>query len=83
MVEDTIRVAVRIRPLIKSEIEKGCEECLDTTPGQPQIIIKNTDRAFTFNYVFTPDVNQENFYNTAIKEMVTRIFDGIYEKDFM
>ncbi|XP_035733121.1 chromosome-associated kinesin KIF4-like [Vespa mandarinia] len=76
MVEDTIRVAVRIRPLIKSEIEKGCEECLDTTPGQPQIIIKNTDRAFTFNYVFAPDVNQENFYNTAIKEMVTRIFDG-------
>ncbi|KAF7418101.1 hypothetical protein HZH68_000754 [Vespula germanica] len=76
MVEDTIRVAVRIRPLIKSEIDKGCEECLDITPGQPQIIIKNTDRAFTFNYVFTPDVSQENFYNTAIKDMVTSIFDG-------
>ncbi|KAI4490936.1 hypothetical protein M0802_010610 [Mischocyttarus mexicanus] len=76
MVEDAIRVAVRIRPLIKSEVEKGCEECLSTTPGQPQIIIKNTDKAFTFNYVFTPDINQENFYNTAIKDMVSRIFEG-------
>ncbi|XP_014603835.1 PREDICTED: chromosome-associated kinesin KIF4 [Polistes canadensis] len=76
MVEDTIRVAVRIRPLIRSEIEKGCEECLNTTPGQPQIIVKNTEKAFTFNYVFSPDINQENFYNTAIKDMVTHIFDG-------
>ncbi|KAK2579122.1 hypothetical protein KPH14_001293 [Odynerus spinipes] len=76
MADDTVRVAVRIRPLVKSEIDKGCEECISTIPGEPQIVIRNTDRSFTFNYVFTPNISQEDFYNTAIKDIVTRIFDG-------
>ncbi|XP_076163701.1 kinesin-like protein 3A isoform X2 [Ptiloglossa arizonensis] len=76
MNEDTVRVAVRIRPLVKTEIEKGCQTCLNVVNDEPQIIISNTDKAFTFNYVFSPDVGQEYFYNTAIKEMVKNIFQG-------
>lgn len=76
MADDTVRVAVRIRPLIKSEIDKGCQECINVIPGEPQIVVKNTDKTFTFNYVFGSENSQETFYNTAIKNIVTRIFEG-------
>ncbi|XP_076282466.1 kinesin-like protein 3A isoform X2 [Lasioglossum baleicum] len=76
MSEDTVRVAVRIRPLIKNEIDKGCQTCLTVVPGEQQIIVRNTEKAFTFNYVFPGDVNQEDFYETAIKGMVENIFKG-------
>ncbi|XP_076378598.1 kinesin-like protein 3A [Megalopta genalis] len=76
MSEDTVRVAVRIRPLVKNEIDKGCQACLDVVPGEQQIVVRNTDKSFTFNYVFPPDVNQEDFYETAIKGMVENIFKG-------
>ncbi|XP_076646621.1 chromosome-associated kinesin KIF4B-like [Halictus rubicundus] len=76
MSEDTVRVAVRIRPLIRSEVDKGCQKCLEVVPGEQQIIVHNTDKAFTFNYVFPPDVNQKDFYETAVKGMVENIFKG-------
>lgn len=76
MSEDTVRVAVRIRPLVTTEIEKGCQTCLDVVNGEPQIIIRNTDKAFTYNYVFPPEVGQEQFYDTAVKEMIQNIFQG-------
>lgn len=76
MSEDSVKVAVRIRPLVKTEIERGCQTCLDVIPGESQIVICNTTKSFTFNYVFSPDVSQEEFYNTAVKNMVKDIFQG-------
>ncbi|XP_071571505.1 chromosome-associated kinesin KIF4 isoform X4 [Temnothorax nylanderi] len=74
--DDTVRVALRIRPLVESELEKGCQACLDTVPGEHQVRICNTDKAFTYNYVFPPHVGQEDFYNTAIKRLVDNTFQG-------
>lgn len=76
MSEDSVKVAVRIRPLVKTEIERGCQTCLDVVPGEPQIIVCNTAKTFTFNYVFSSDVSQEEFYDTAIKDMIKNIFQG-------
>ncbi|CAL7949261.1 unnamed protein product [Xylocopa violacea] len=76
MSEDTVKVAVRIRPLVKTEVEQGCQMCLQVVPGEQQIVIRNTDKAFTFNYVFAPSVGQEDFYNNAVKDMVKNIFQG-------
>ncbi|KAL0122222.1 hypothetical protein PUN28_007163 [Cardiocondyla obscurior] len=76
MCDDTVRVALRIRPLVESEVNRGCQMCLDAIPGEPQVRICNTDKAFTYNYVFSPDVGQEEFYNTAIKRLVENIFQG-------
>lgn len=76
MCDDTVRVALRIRPLVKSEIEKGCQVCLDVIPGEPQVRIHNSDKAFTYNYVFSPDIEQEEFYNTAIKRLIDNTFQG-------
>ncbi|KAK1120467.1 hypothetical protein K0M31_012444 [Melipona bicolor] len=76
MSEDSVKVAVRIRPLVKTEIERGCQTCLDVISGESQIVICNTTKSFTFNYVFSPDISQEEFYNTAVKNMVKNIFQG-------
>ncbi|XP_072748059.1 chromosome-associated kinesin KIF4 [Anoplolepis gracilipes] len=76
MCDDTVCVALRIRPLVESEVEKGCQMCLDVVPGEPQIRISNTDKAFTYNYVFPPDIGQEDFYNTAVKRLIDNTFQG-------
>ncbi|XP_018404227.1 PREDICTED: chromosome-associated kinesin KIF4 [Cyphomyrmex costatus] len=76
MCESTVSVALRIRPLVDSEIEKGCQMCLNAIPGEPQVRVCNTDKAFTYNYVFPPHIEQEDFYNTAIKRLVDNTFQG-------
>lgn len=76
MCDDTVSVALRVRPLVENEIEKGCQMCLDIIPGEPQVRIHNTDKAFTYNYVFPPNVGQEDFYNIAIKRLLDNTFQG-------
>ncbi|KAL0819827.1 hypothetical protein ABMA28_007853 [Loxostege sticticalis] len=71
---DTVQVALRIRPLMQQEIERGCDECIDVVPGQPQVQIK--DLAFTYNYVFAQHINQQEFYDTAVKGLISKLFQG-------
>lgn len=73
---DTVQVALRIRPLMQNETDRGCDECIDVIPGQPQVQIK--DLAFTYNHVFAQHINQQEFYDTAVKSLITRLFQGMY-----
>ncbi|XP_047115391.1 chromosome-associated kinesin KIF4A [Schistocerca piceifrons] len=72
----SIKVALRIRPLVSSETEKGCQTCLETVPSEPQVQICGTERSFTYNYVFGPESSQTEFYNTAVKNLVECVFKG-------
>lgn len=81
MVDASVNVALRIRPLVETEIEKGCQTCVATVRGQPQVQVLGTDKAFTFNHVFPPEVNQETFYNTSVKGMINNLFQGKNIKD--
>lgn len=79
MGDDSVRVALRIRPtLIENENRKGSHMCLNVIPGEPQVhnIVHNIDKSFTYNYVFPPDIGQEDFYNTAIKRLLDNIFQS-------
>ncbi|XP_046144165.1 chromosome-associated kinesin KIF4-like [Osmia bicornis bicornis] len=76
MSDNSVRVAVRIRHLIETEIERGCQTCLKVVPDVPEIVIDNRDKSFTFNYVFPPAINQEDFYNTSVKDIIKNIFEG-------
>ncbi|CAH0728238.1 unnamed protein product, partial [Brenthis ino] len=71
---DTVQVALRIRPLMRNEIDRGCDECIDVVPGEPQVQIK--DLSFTYNYVFPQHINQEEFYDTAVKGLIGKLFQG-------
>lgn len=70
----SVQVALRIRPLVESEISKGYVKCLETVPNEPQVLIK--DLSFTYNHVFPPEVSQAEFYDTAVKGLVDGLFKG-------
>ena len=71
-----VRVALRSRPLIPKEEREGCTTCLQFIPGEPQVILGN-DRAFTFDYVFSPTTSQEEVYDKSVASLVKAIFKGI------
>ncbi|XP_073950658.1 kinesin-like protein 3A isoform X2 [Choristoneura fumiferana] len=71
---DTVQVALRIRPLMQQEIDRGCDECIEAISGGNQVQIK--DLAFTYNYVFAQHINQQEFYDTAVKGLIGKLFQG-------
>ncbi|XP_026760553.2 chromosome-associated kinesin KIF4A [Galleria mellonella] len=71
---DTVQVALRIRPLMQQEIERGCDECIEVVPGEQQVQIK--DLAFTYNYVFAQHITQQEFYDTSVKGLIGKLFQG-------
>lgn len=72
---DTVQVALRIRPLMQQEIERGCDECIDVVTGEPQVQIK--DLSFTYNHVFPQHITQQEFYDTAVKGLIGKLFQGL------
>ncbi|PSN37848.1 hypothetical protein C0J52_20777 [Blattella germanica] len=72
----TVQVALRIRPLVQTEITRGCQPCVDAVPNESQVQVVGTDKAFTYNFVFGPEENQLTFYNTAVKDLISKLFTG-------
>lgn len=62
-------VAVRIRPMLSSEIEEGSSRCLRTENKSKQIIIGN-DNAFTFDHVFAEETSQDQVYSSCVSPLV-------------
>lgn len=74
---DSIKVAIRVRPLIKSEIERGCLNCVLADSVNRQIIVNNNaDLTYTFNYVFTPEHSQNQIFKLAVEDLITKLFSG-------
>ena len=71
-----IRVAVRIRPLSKKELDEGSRPFVSKVRSQPQVSISSTNEAFTFDYVFGQDESQTDLYDTAIQKIIGKIFKG-------
>ncbi|KAK3916982.1 Chromosome-associated kinesin KIF4 [Frankliniella fusca] len=74
--DDAIKVALRVRPLSSSELARGCQPCLDCIPNEPQVVMRNSDKAFTYNYVFSQDSSQADVYDLAVKSLVKQLFKG-------
>lgn len=73
---DSVQVAVRIRPLIDSEICRGCRDILEIFPALHQIRVKDSDRAFTFNHVCDSTTSQMLFYGMCVKPLIDNLFKG-------
>ncbi|XP_018570994.1 chromosome-associated kinesin KIF4 [Anoplophora glabripennis] len=74
----SVKVAVRIRPLVPSEISKGCREILDVVEENEQIIVRSTDKdkPFTFNYVLPSSTPQEELYKRCVQPLIGNLFKG-------
>lgn len=78
---DSVKVAVRIRPLNSREKERGCRIVVDQPSlTEPQIVIGNgisgKPEAFTFNYVFSPTDGQELLYESAVRPLLAKLYAG-------
>ena len=70
-----VMVALRCRPLIKKELDEGCQTCLRTISGEPQVVL-GKDRAFTYDFAFGPSDPQVDVYNLACRKLIQSIFKG-------
>jgi len=81
MSTDCVQVAVRVRPFVDSERNRGCVQILTKSAGEPQIIItgESTSKAqdvYTFNNVFMPEDSQDVVYEDCVKPILPKLFDG-------
>ncbi|XP_028814902.1 kinesin-like protein KIF21A isoform X6 [Denticeps clupeoides] len=73
--ESSVRVAVRIRPQLAREKIEGCHICTFVTPGEPQVIL-GKDKAFTYDYVFDMDSQQDAIYANCTEKLIEGCFEG-------
>lgn len=74
--ESSVEVALRIRPLIESEIHRGCRDVVEVFENLRQVRIKDTDKAFTYNYVYGPNATQQAVYSECVEKKVKELFGG-------
>jgi Kinesin motor domain len=77
---DCVKVAVRVRPFVPSELDRGCQQIIEKTHGQEQLSIKEihskSEDLFTFNIVFMMGESQEEVYEKSVKPMISCLFEG-------
>uniref|UniRef100_A0A3P8T8X4 Kinesin family member 21A n=1 Tax=Amphiprion percula TaxID=161767 RepID=A0A3P8T8X4_AMPPE len=65
----------RIRPQLAREKIEGCHICTYVTPGEPQVIL-GKDKAFTYDYLFDMDSQQDAIYSTCTEKLIEGCFEG-------
>lgn len=65
----------RIRPQLAKERIEGCHICTFLTPGEPQVVL-GKDKAFTYDYVFDMDSQQDAIYSNCTEKLIEGCFEG-------
>lgn len=78
---DCVKVAIRVRPFVQSELNRGCVQIIQKTLGVPQLTVtgeshSKTPDFYTFNNVFMPEENQEEVYVNSVKPIIGKLFEG-------
>uniref|UniRef100_A0A665X5A7 Kinesin-like protein KIF21A n=1 Tax=Echeneis naucrates TaxID=173247 RepID=A0A665X5A7_ECHNA len=73
--ESSVRVALRIRPQLAKEKIEGCHICTYVMPGEPQVVL-GKDKAFTYDYMFDMDTQQESIYSHCTERLIEGCFEG-------
>ncbi|XP_078091517.1 kinesin-like protein KIF21A isoform X2 [Mustelus asterias] len=71
----SVRVAVRIRPQLAKEKIEGCHICTSVIPGEPQVVL-GKDKAFTFDFVYDMDTQQEEIYLKCVEKLIDGCLEG-------
>ncbi|XP_022695658.1 kinesin-like protein KIF21A isoform X3 [Varroa jacobsoni] len=73
--ESSVRVAVRIRPLLHRELSEMCHVCTRVPAGEPAVVL-GKEKAFTFDRVFDISSSQDIIYNNVVKDLVDGCLQG-------
>jgi len=71
---ETVKVCLRVRPLIGIELNKDCKK-ITHYPAEDEIVI-GADKNFTFDYVFDETRKQNELYQGAIAPVVKSFMNG-------
>ena len=52
-----------------------CRVCTSVTPGEPQVWL-GSDKAFTYDYLFDMDSEQQNIYGDCTQQLIEGCLDG-------
>ncbi|KAJ0402760.1 hypothetical protein ATCC90586_007671 [Pythium insidiosum] len=70
----SVRVAVRVRPLIGREKVERCDECVSVVEAERQVVM-GKNRAFTYDYVFSKYAQQSDVWH-CVEPLAAATFDG-------
>ncbi|XP_061688758.1 kinesin-like protein KIF21B isoform X2 [Syngnathoides biaculeatus] len=70
-----VKVALRIRPQMAKEKIERCHVCTLVTPGEPQVLL-GKDKAFTYDFVFDIDSEQQSIYQACVHKLIEGCFEG-------
>ncbi|XP_064153147.1 kinesin-like protein KIF27 [Anguilla rostrata] len=76
MAESRVKVAVRVRPLLPREALREPHMCVQVSPAHPGQVIVGNQRAFTFDFAFGPEAQQDELYRTCVQPLVTSLLEG-------
>ena len=71
--ETSVRVAVRVRPLLPLEPQDSV--CLFKVKNQPQLVL-GKERSFTFDHVFDTRSQQEELSSDCVRPLIDSLFLG-------
>uniref|UniRef100_A0A671QXV1 Kinesin-like protein KIF21A n=1 Tax=Sinocyclocheilus anshuiensis TaxID=1608454 RepID=A0A671QXV1_9TELE len=73
--QDASALTHPVRPQLAKEKIEGCHICTFVTPGEPQVVL-GKDKAFTFDYVFDMDSQQDSIYSNCTEKLIEGCFEG-------
>ncbi|XP_070763044.1 kinesin-like protein KIF21A [Enoplosus armatus] len=71
----SVFLCCRIRPQLAREKIEGCHICTYVMPGEPQVIL-GKDKAFTYDYMFDMDSQQDDIYTNCTEKLIEGCFEG-------
>lgn len=76
MSEVCVRVAVRIRPLLRKELLHQHQVCVRVVPSGSGQVSLGSDRLFSFDHAFGPTASQDEVYESCVQPLVESLLDG-------
>ncbi|XP_023199059.1 kinesin-like protein KIF27 [Xiphophorus maculatus] len=76
MTEVCVRVAVRIRPLLRKELLHQHQVCVRVVPSGSGQVRLGSDRLFSFDHAFGPTTSQDEVYESCVQPLVESLLDG-------
>uniref|UniRef100_A0A3Q2TUA3 Kinesin motor domain-containing protein n=1 Tax=Fundulus heteroclitus TaxID=8078 RepID=A0A3Q2TUA3_FUNHE len=74
--EVCVRVAVRIRPLLRRELLHRHQVCVRVAPPGSGQVLLGPDRLFSFDHAFGPTAGQDEVYESCVQPLVESLLDG-------
>ncbi|KAH8261935.1 hypothetical protein KR026_006261 [Drosophila bipectinata] len=72
----SVAVALRVRPLVQSELDRGCRIAVErAADGSPQVTVNRTE-SYTYNHVFGIEDTQKELFESCVEEKLKRLLNG-------